>query len=80
MQHCSKKASHLNDSCLPHMFSGWGTVKHSVAVRGPLYVTQPPWPVRVALQVGVEGDGIIARVTCKIDMHTMKDAGRGRDW
>lgn len=42
------------------MLSHGGAVQDAVAVGGPLDVAQPAWPVRVAHQVGVKGDGVVA--------------------
>lgn len=52
------------------MLGGRGAVQHAIAVRGPLDVAEPAGPVRVALQVGVEGDGVVAGVTCMIETQT----------
>lgn len=45
------------------MLCSGGTIEHAVAVRSPLDVAQPAGSVGEALQVGVEGDRIIAGIT-----------------
>ncbi len=47
------------------MFCSGGAVEHAVAVRRPLDVAQPAGPVRVAHQVGVECDWVVAGITCR---------------
>lgn len=47
------------------MLRGWGTIQYSVTVRSPLDVAQPPGPVRIAHQVGVESDGVVAGIACR---------------
>lgn len=61
------------------MIAGRGAVQHAVAVRRPLDVAQPAGPVRVPLQVGVEGDGVAAGVACKTDTHNCGGCG-GEGW
>lgn len=57
--------THLYDGGLANMLWGGGTIEHAVAVRCPLDVAQPAWPVRVAHEVGVECDWIIAGIACR---------------
>lgn len=45
------------------MLSHGGAIQDAVAVGGPLDVAQPAWPVRVAHQVGIKRDGVVAGVT-----------------
>lgn len=47
------------------MLRSWGTIQHSVTVRSALDVAQPPGPVRIAHQVGVESDGVVAGIACR---------------
>lgn len=60
----SAPTTHLYDVGLANMLCGGGAVEHSVAVRSPLDVAQPAWPVGVAHQVGIERDRVIAGITC----------------
>ena len=55
--------SYLYDGGLARMLASGGTIKDTVTVGGPLYVAQPAWPVWVAHQVCVEGDGVHAGIT-----------------
>lgn len=57
--------THLYDGGLAHMLRGWGTIQHSIAVWSPLDVAQPPGPVGIAHQVGVESDGVVAGIACR---------------
>lgn len=61
----SGPTTHLYDVGLANMLCSGGAIEHSVAMRGPLDVAQPTWPVRVAHQVGVECYRVIAGITCK---------------
>lgn len=57
------RSTHLYDSGPADVLGHGGAVEDAVAVGGPLDVAQPARPVRVAHQVGVEGDGVVAGVT-----------------
>lgn len=59
----ASRSAHLYDGGLADVLRHGGAVEDAVAVGGPLDVAQPAWPVRVAHQVGVERDGVVAGVT-----------------
>lgn len=75
-----QKAAHLDDSGPAHVLGGRGAIQHAVAMRRPLDVAQPAGPVGVPLQVGVEGDGVVASVTCKADSHNCDGCREGWGW
>lgn len=56
--------AHLYDGGLADVLCCGGTIQHAIAVLSPLDVAQPARPVRVAIQVGVESDRVIAGITC----------------
>lgn len=54
------------------MLGHGGAIQDAVAVGGPLDVAQPAWPVRVAHQVGVKRDRVIAGIACAHKCGTMR--------
>lgn len=52
-----------------------GAIEDAVTVGGPLDVAQPAWPVRVAHQVGVKGDRVIAGITYEQNAQLKTDDG-----
>lgn len=59
------RSAHLDDGGLADMLCHGGPIEDAVAVGGPLDVAQPAGPVRVAHQVGVERDRVVAGITCE---------------
>lgn len=59
----ASRSAHLYDGGLADVLRHGGAIEDAVAVGGPLDVAQPARPVRVAHQVGVERDGVVAGVT-----------------
>lgn len=56
------EGEYLDNGELSHVLRCGRSVEDPVAVRRPLYVAKPPRSVRVAHQIRVKGDGVIAGV------------------